>query len=424
MKDPLDCIVVPGEDEDADIETVTRKWAKKLEKELYEAYHNRETNQPTGKYSDVLRRLYTGLRHPKNRDLCHKVINQQIPLHQLVRMSEKELINRGQKLQRDQAIQESMLKATMELPRISNIRKTHKGDLIREDEDGSNDHETQPTVDEDVNLGAMAYDGDGGATSYGAGGTRYDPTITTAYGSGTSYGMRSAYGNGTAYGGRGAGNDTSYGGYSGTAYGGDGMDTSYGGGTSYSAMTAYGGGGGATSYGDITRFGGIPVGEIIFQGQLDFQGVAKFQIKAKCVNTNIPAPRREALLIKLDDYTSDLVIDKRVTAVDATKYIQELSKRYGFITLEVRPSNKEKKQTRGFYRSFDVTRGQKKFGVVQFNKEDLKEVKSVFMFPVKDELPEFMQKYFQHETVTIHPNPEMRNRKLFLLYAIKPMQRP
>ncbi|CCH44011.1 Transcription factor [Wickerhamomyces ciferrii] len=128
---------IPNETDSLD--ELSHKWAKKLEDELFNVYHNLENGKLTPLYKEVSTRIFVNVKDEKNLKLRNSIINKQILFKNLVKMPVSELLNPDLQREKEEAIKESMTQATLEAPQMSNIRRTHKGDVLIEKEfDNSN----------------------------------------------------------------------------------------------------------------------------------------------------------------------------------------------------------------------------------------------------------------------------------------------
>lgn len=127
---------IPGED--GTTAEISKRWAKKLEEELFEAYHDRETGKTTKDYKELFTRIFSNVKDKKNTKLRDSIINREMPFSKLVRMPLNEMLNPELRKEREEAIKESMEQATLEQVQVSNIRRTHKGDVLIENEDMGN----------------------------------------------------------------------------------------------------------------------------------------------------------------------------------------------------------------------------------------------------------------------------------------------
>ncbi|CAM9023986.1 unnamed protein product [Wickerhamomyces anomalus] len=124
-------------DDENTIESLSLKWATKLEDELYKVYHDPETLKLTPAYKEASARIYSNVIDVKNSKLRLSIINKVLPFDKLVRMPVQELLNPDLRKEKEEAIKESMTLATLEAPTVSNIRRTHKGDILLEKDDSN-----------------------------------------------------------------------------------------------------------------------------------------------------------------------------------------------------------------------------------------------------------------------------------------------
>lgn len=130
--------LLPGHtipNEEGTIEEISDRWAHKLEEDLFEGHHDRATGKLTKDYKEASTRIFVNIRDVKNTKLRNSIIDREIPFNKLVKMTVNELLNPDLRKEKEEAIKESMTQATLEKVKVSNIRRTHKGDIVLENEE-------------------------------------------------------------------------------------------------------------------------------------------------------------------------------------------------------------------------------------------------------------------------------------------------
>jgi hypothetical protein len=130
--------LLPGHkmpEQEGSVEDISHRWAVKLEGDLFDAHHDRQTGKISKDYKEASTRIFVNVRDVKNTKLRNSIINRHIPFNKLVKMPVNELLNPDLRKEKEEAIKESMTQATLENVKVSNIRRTHKGDIVLENEE-------------------------------------------------------------------------------------------------------------------------------------------------------------------------------------------------------------------------------------------------------------------------------------------------
>lgn len=370
---------VPNETDS--IEVICEKWAKKLESELFDCYHDRETMKLGKDYKEVSTRIFVNVKDLKNLKLRNSIITKLIPFHKLVRMSVNELLNPDLRKEKEEAIKESTDLATFEKAQVSNIRRTHKGDIVLEKENASNNQQF------DFNVG-VSLDNDEKKFSK-------SETIIESDNKNPLY--SSMHNNNEEEQEPDDENMTKY-----LTINDEKEDQDL-----------------AAILGDDEKKPPVandeynPIGEakvekkempILWEGQTIFTGITNFEstlsLESKTLTDSEYSRASEHLL----DSNLPILIEGRLDSKKADKYIDQVSKSRKLILLELKPVDNVK----NFNKMFDYFESKQKFGVIPSKSSFIKDI---YLFSLYKRPFKFLNHF--------HRKVELGTKRLFLIFIIK-----
>ncbi|CCK68320.1 Bye1p KNAG_0A06630 [Huiozyma naganishii CBS 8797] len=128
--------------ENQDIETVAKELAVQLEKELYNAWSNPNSDTVGKFYPERVRTIYSNLKDKKNSELKSQVVNRQIPFDELVKMDASKLANPDLQSFKQKVDTESLNQVIYDMPNKPLYMKTYKGDEMQDSEFNHNEEDT------------------------------------------------------------------------------------------------------------------------------------------------------------------------------------------------------------------------------------------------------------------------------------------
>jgi hypothetical protein len=370
--------------EEVDTVDLPGKWAKKLEAELFDCYHDRETGKLGKDYKEVSTRVFVNVKDLKNIKLRMSIINKSISFYKLVRMPVNELLNPDLRKEKEEAIKESTSLATLEQGKVSNIRRTHKGDIVLEKDENSS------TQQFDFNVG-VTIDNDE---------KRFSKSENTV--------------NSSSH--RNIDNDIDFNDEDNAETSFENNDKADPGHTidddkededlaailadekkpeEESKQDSY----------DPTE-GINDSATPIWEGQTIFTGFTNFESTITKFGTTLADSEFSLALPHLLDPNLPLMIEGRLDAGKADKYIDKVAGSRKLILLELHGHDNEK----NFNKLFDYFHSKAKFGVIP-NKSTF--VKDVYLFPIYEKIPHFIKRFHHLEKF------ESGLKRLFLVFIIK-----
>lgn len=393
--------------------------AIELEEELYQLHHDLETLKITKDYKEGCLRIYVNVKDSKNFKLRESIIKKQISYNKLVRLSVNELLNPDLKKEKEEAIRESMTLATFERQQVSNIRRTHKGDVLIENDNPSSsvtfDFNVGVSIDDEkLNKSESASDGASNDNDNNDNDDDNEPVYTSEKG---------ASDNGDSN-----GNDDNYDHFTGTDNSNN-HDNINGDDHRYKNISV---GDDDDEFEKLLQdkvdeeedsddeydptVGAIITDDKIWEGQTIFIGVTNFQSRLALENFTFNFYEENIKLSKyLFDADAPIEIEGRLDKSKADDYISKLSKHRKFLLLRLDVCGDDT-NLKNYRKLFNYYYSKGKYGIIKKKNNLLKDfVKEVYLIPAKkDESPTFNIK-FENST----KNNQLGDENLFVLLIIK-----
>lgn len=378
--------LLPGHkipNEEGSIEEISLRWALKLEEDLFGDHHDKQTGKLTRDYKEASTRIFVNVRDVKNVKLRNSIINRHIPFNKLVKMSVNELLNPDLRKEKEEAIKESMSLATLEQVKVSNIRRTHKGDIVLDNEESGNASGQQF----DFNVGVHLDDNEMKFTQSEANVERrsVDPVIPQNAG-----GMIA-----DMY-------DPGHMDHSDDDNDNDDDDDDNDG--KYDAMDSNGELFQDDEDDDLSKILGqtskklaesdgydpnsVQVGSQLWHGQTIFTGITNFDSCVKFISTTLRSDEFRDVSYNVFDASLPLEIEGRLDSGQAENYLLKVASSRKMILLELKKSEDE--LGTGFKRLWDYFHTKNKFGVVRSAQGF---VKDAYIFPLSSRLPRFLKEF-------------------------------